>query len=688
MYRRSRFVPRSARRRSRPGRSLSSRDVELPPSFERALRWLTLGLTGVFAVATIFAASVMPYRFWDSLAFGSWSRSIADSGDLWANTSALSVSRPLFYVPQGVAWRFLTEGEWLGRVWSATFGAALVAAVWILARQLTKDRTANALMPPLAVGVLLSYGAFATYVAAGMTDVPVAAATAATAVALWSSRSARTMLPLAALGAAATVLAKPSGLLALAGLLLATAALRGRRSVVGIGGVGIGVAVALGYDTWQAARFDVSLSTLLRAGNDDFWLARGNAARWDALANADWVGDGARLIVVFALVHALARVVGARSRVALGVAAAVAVLWSIAGPLVADGELGYPLDGHVVGLVGWLALVGALLVAPFVAVDDKVPRRAYGALLLWVGPIGIIWITQRADEARLLAPAWPALALLAAAALTSVSLALFRLRPAAALVPAGAVAVVALANVVSVDGLGRDGWRGLLDLGRSGWTDRAAMENYAYGPFSYELDLARENVMQGDVIVSSDGRLSYFFPGQVDVRYARTCGELAGARFFSFLSAGESLELAQLGSQPTEPLGWIQCESPRVELIGEQSGIYAAYVVGGPPARASTAEDCRIVSTSGELVDALFGDGLTYRQATALLERALASGFVGTKIERTNCETFRVVVTGVPDDAAVQADFRRQAESVGLSVAYADAQRFPEVSPDVQPVSR
>jgi hypothetical protein len=74
--------------------------VVLPPWFERTLRWLTIVITGVFAVATIFAASVMPYRFWDSLAFGAWSRSIADSGDLWAHTSALSVSRPLF-VPGG-----------------------------------------------------------------------------------------------------------------------------------------------------------------------------------------------------------------------------------------------------------------------------------------------------------------------------------------------------------------------------------------------------------------------------------------------------------------------------------------------------------------------------------------------------------------------------------------------------------
>ena len=494
-------------------------------------------------------------------------------------------------------------------------------------------------------------------------------------------------MALAAVGAAATVLAKPSGLLALAGLLLATALLRGRRSLLGIVGAAVGVGIALAYDTWQAARFDISLGTLLRAGNDDFWRSRGNAARWDAIANADWVGEGVRLVVVFALVHALVRVVGGRARIALAVAAGVAVVWSIGGPLVADGGLSYPLNGHIVGIVGWLVLVGALFLAPFLARDDPVPRRAYCALLLWVAPIGIIWISQRADEPRLLAPAWPALALLAAVGLTSVSLALLQLRPAAVLAPAAAVAVIALANVVSVDGLGRGGWRGLIELGHSGWTDRAAMENYAYGPFSYQLNLARENVAEGDRIVSSDGRLTYFFPGQVEVRYAQRCGELEGARFFSFLSAGESLELAQLGQQPTEPLGWIQCRQPRVELIGEQEGVYAAYVVGEPPARAATAEDCRIASTPGELVDAVFGDGLTYQAAQTLLGTALAVGFQGTRIERTNCSTFRVVVTGVPDDAAVQTDFRRQAKSAGLQVKYAPPERFPEVPAGVPPVS-
>ena len=653
----------------------------------QVIRGVTLAVVVAYAIATTFVALVMPYRFWDSLAFSSWSRSIADTGDLWANTNALSVSRPLFYVPQGLLWRFVSDEEWVGRTFSASFAIALVVCIWFLARRMTADPAANALLPPLAVMVVLTSSVFATFVAAGMTDVPVAAATAATALVLWSRLPTWLVLPVAAIASAATILAKPSGLLALAGLVAATWVLSGRSSLVGIGGVAGGVVAALAYNLWHASRLNTSLMSLLSAGNDDFWLARGDAARWEALVGGDWVGAGARLLVLLGLIHGIARAMGARPRIALAIGSGTALAWSLAGPALAGDEVAYPFDGSVVGMVSWLGLACALVAATLVAERDPVPRRTYAAFIVWLLPIGLLWAWQRPDEVRLLAPAWPALALLAAAVLTSVSLALLRIRPAAALAPAGAVALIAIANVVSVDGLGRSGWRDLLDLGSTRWGERAEMENFAYGPFSYHLNLARENVVDGDRIVSSDGRLTYFFPGQVEVAYARSCAELDGARFYSFLASGESLEFAQLERQPTDPLAWIQCASPPVVLVGEQEGIYAAFVVGGDPVRAPTPEDCRIVSTPGQLVDAVFGRDLHYAEATALLAQALGVGFEGTRIERTGCSAFRVVVTGVPEDASIQADFARQAERVGLPVEYEAAQRFPEVAPDVAPVS-
>jgi hypothetical protein len=356
--------------------------------------------------------------------------------------------------------------------------------------------------------------------------------------------------------------------------------------------------------------------------------------------------------------------------------------------MVADGALGYPFDGSALGIVAWLALVGALVGAPFLATEDPIPRRTHAVLLVWLAPAALVWATQRPDEPRLLAPAWPAFALLTAAALANASLALLRFRrPLVALAPAAAVAVIAVANVVSVDGLGREGWRSLLDLGPSGWRDRAEMENFAYGPFSYELDLARENVHGGDRIVSSDGRLTYFFPGQVGVSYARACSELAAARFFSYLSSGESLEFAQLAQQPTDPLGWVQCAHPAVRLVGEQAGIYAAFVVGGPPARPSTLSDCHIEPTAGELNDAVFGSELGYSEASMLAQRALDTGFQGARLERTACDAFRVVVTGIPDDVKVQEEFRRETSGVGFDVSFVPATRYPEVERGVAPVS-
>jgi hypothetical protein len=120
-------------------------------------------------------------------------------------------------------------------------------------------------------------------------------------------------------------------------------------------------------------------------------------------------------------------------------------------------------------------------------------------------------------------------------------------------------------------------------------------------------------------------------------------------------------------------------------LVGEQDGIYAAFAVG-EPARPPSAADCRIAAGPGQMLDAVFGKDLTYEQATELVTRALAVGFVGTHIERTNCSTFRVVVTGVPEDESVQREFREQVRRVGLDVSYEAAARFPEVPVGIPPV--
>jgi hypothetical protein len=660
------------------------RCVTLPGWIAAVLRGGALAVAALFAVAGVFAALVMPYRLWDSLAFGSWSRQIAEGGGLWFDAPAPYLQRPLFYVEQGLAWRVLDDGEWIGRLLSLSYALVLVVAVWLLARRLTTGRYAGDALGPLALLTILASSVVATYALAGMTDVPVAAMVAATGAAIWVARPGPGRLALVGLLAAGAVLAKPTALIALAGLGGGLILLHGRRSLPGLAAMSAGIGLALAYAAYQARRIDDGIVDFLTAGNDEFWQERGAAARWDAIGRAEWFGAGLRLAVLYGLAYATARVAGARPRLALGAAGAVAIGWSIVGPLVADRETPYPFDGSAPGIVAWLVLAAAMVAGPFVADADPVSRRTYAALLVWLAPMAFVWAAQRADETRHLAPAWTPLALITAAALGALTLALARLRPAAALAPAAAVAVVALANLPSVDGLGREGWNDLLDLGPSGWSDRAERENFAYGPFSYELNVARENVGPDDRIVSSNGRLTYFFPGRVEVAYPTNCGALERARFFSYLTSGESLEFAQIAGQPTNPIAWLQCAQPPLTLVSEQEGVYAAFVVGDAPTRAPAPEDCRIAASGGQDTDAIFGDGLTYTEAKALRERAFAIGYTGgLRLERTGCSTFRVVVTGVPADAGFQAKFAQDAEELGFDVTYAPGARFPEVPPDI-----
>ena len=44
------------------------------------------------------------------------------------------------------------------------------------------------------------------------------------------------------------------------------------------------------------------------------------------------------------------------------------------------------------------------------------------------------------------------------------------------------------------------------------------------------------------------------------------------------------------------------------------------------------------------------------------------------------------MVTGIPDDAKVQADFRAETARVGFQVSYAPALRYPEVAADIAAV--
>jgi hypothetical protein len=657
----------------------------------RALRivlWLQVVLLGtVFLAASLFVAVVLPYRSWDSLSFGAWSRQIAAGQHIFSDVIATNLNRPLFYVGQGYVWRWLGYHEWLGRSLSVAFSAAFVLGVWLVARHVGRK---SDLFRALAVAVALASSVFATYVAAGMTDVPVAATSVLAAAALWSRAPARLRLPLTAIAAAAAGLAKPTGFVALVGIACATPfLLRGpderKRLIGGLAALAVGAAAALAYDAVEAHRLHQSLYGFLHAGNTDYYLAQGAAQRWERIARGDWLGNAARLPVLYGLVYGLARAAGSRARVALAIAAPAAIGWSIAGPMLADGGgRPYPFDGGVtLGAIGFVALSTCLLGAPFLGADDPLARSSYAALLVWLAPGLLVGLALRSDDVRFLSPAWPPAVLLAGAALAVAGSALGRVKPVVALVPVTALTLLVVANLTAIDGLGASGWRALRDLGRSGWGDQARVENLAFGPFSYELDLARANVGPGQRIVSSDGRLKYFFPGRVSVEYPKSCADLSGARYFALLTGGESADIASrvIGTS-ADPLAWAQC--PGLTLVGEQPGIYAVFVAG-KPSRAPTLDDCHISTSPGQLLDALFAHDVTYAKARDVARRAAAVGF-GTHIEQTGCATFRVVVTGVPEPTAAQADFRGEARRSGFSVQIVPALRYPEVAPDVPPI--
>ena len=652
----------------------------------RVLDGLTVLLFAVFAVPVLFVASVLPYRFWDSLAFGVWSRLIGEHGHFWFPRDLFDsqVSRPLFYAGQGALWWAFGYHEWLGRWFSALFALLFAGCVAVLAGALTSDERARPLVRVLATAVALGSAVLATFAAAGMSDVPLAATVALTAAFLWSRRLGPLRLPLVALAAAASVLAKPSAYPALVGLgLTLVVDLRRdhRRALGGMTALAAGAGLGLVYDAVMAGKVDESLPAFVRSGNTTFFLEQGSRARWDALLRADWLGQEVRLVVLYGAVVAVARALGGGGRLAAAVAAPTALVWSIAGPVIADGGTPYPFsNGLSLGLVAWIAMAAVIAAAPFLDQPGVLRRRDYGALVLWAVPGAVAWVAYRPDQVRFLSPIWAPLVLATAGALASLTLGLARLRrPAVSFVPVAAASLLVLANVPNVDGLGGSGWHGLLDLGWSDWGSRAATENYAYGPLSYVIDAARANLGPGDVLVSSDGRLAYFFPGRTDIRYATTCASLRGRRVFVLLTSGESAQImASSGGSPS-PLAWLQCRSPRLWIVQGQQGIDATFVVGRPPARLPDPAACGIRTYPGQLSDAVFGDRLLYARAQRLRAAAAADGF-GAKIERTGCSTFRVVVTGVPDSA--RESFTHEAAGAGFRVRIVPAVRYPETPAD------
>ena len=129
---------------------------------------------------------------------------------------AADYQRPLFFVLQGFVWHLFGFHQALGRLLSLAFSLVFVVVVaWLASRTAPQYRRFAA---ALAVVVVATISYFDRFIAAGLTDVPVAAMTSVTAALLCIRRLGRAQLPLVGLAAALSVLTKPSALPALIGL--------------------------------------------------------------------------------------------------------------------------------------------------------------------------------------------------------------------------------------------------------------------------------------------------------------------------------------------------------------------------------------------------------------------------------------------------------------------------------------
>ena len=622
-----------------------------------------VALVLVMLALSLLIAVVLPYGEWDAMAFGTWSRLIAEHWPhlRFAGVGGLDYQRPLFYALQGTLWSLFGFHQALGRVLSLAFSAALVGAVaFVAAHTVRVERRFAAALAALAVVLITP---FSRYVAAGLSDIPAAACVAATAASLLVPRVGRARLPLVALTAALATLAKPSSLPALAGLALCV--LIGprvglRRRVYGACAIAAGAGSAVVYDAVQASYVHMGLRSFLTGGTTDgFYAGLAGADRRRNLLDGSWLGPELRVVLLFALAYALARL-GLAHRVAVLVSVPVALVASWLGPHLAGAHgvrVGIFGSGSWVVEVAVLALAASLalaLAAPPAAVPDRL-LLARG--LVWLAPPLFVWGWRLVYDVRLLAPAWPPLVLLVVWSLLPVFTGAEQRRAWLVAVPVAALIVIGAYGTQNINGLGASGWRSLEADGFAGLGNPAAMRNIAFGgDFSAEMNALAPQVRRGDRILTYDQRLQFFYGDQVNLQPPLRCSQLAGNRIFVLL---ESDELRAVYGARSTARFWQGCAA-HLTRVDERPGAYAIFVNG---ALASTVGGCGAPAAPAGLAVA-FGPSFKSAQAAQpFLKHLVALGFVQARIEQLGCASYRIEETGVPD-ANVGASIIAEAKTV------------------------
>jgi hypothetical protein len=498
--------------------------------------------------------------------------------------------------------------------------------------------------------ILLLVGAFAPYVESGLSDIPAAAMVAVTGAALVTRRLGRLRLPAIALAAALAALTKPSTLAALLGL--AVAVLIGSRARLGhrtiaAGAIAVGTALGLLYDVVQARYVHLGLRAFLTTGSDGFYAQLADSSRNRVLLDAGWLGSDLRVLLLFALGYSILRLV-ASHRLAVLAALIASLVWSWLGPHLAGAD---GVRVGILGMAGWpqqiavLALALSLLFALAAPAESLPSRLQLARGLVWAAPPFIVWVLRVVYGARLLAPAWPALALLIVSAMLPVFAGALAMRSSFVLVPALSLVVLGAYAVQDINGLGSNGWRQIRAGGLSGLGDAAYMRNIALGgDFSSEINALAPQVEASDRILTYDQRLRFYYGAQVDFAAPQACTQLPGHRLFVLL---ESDEVRQLYGARAESAYWESC-SPKLTMIDERPGAYAIFSNGLPrPTRGG----CGAPAPPPGLA-VQFGPTYTSEQAAkAALPHVVAVGFVQAHVTQLGCSSYALLETGVPDES-------------------------------------
>jgi hypothetical protein len=631
-----------------PAADSTSTDTRGPVAFRLTALAVAVVALVVFASGALVSV-VLPYGDWDAMAYGTWSRLIANDWPHlhFAAASAVDYHRPFFYVLQGTVWRVFGFHESLGRLLSLAFAVLLGAAIAFIAWRSVTTRYAQ-LAAAVAVALLITLASFERYINSGLSDIPVAAMLALTAALLYVRRLGGARLPLVGLAACLSLLTKPSALIAL--LALGASVLVGprtdlRRRLPAAGALAAGTAVALIYDFVQARYVHMGLRAFMTSGTDGFYAALSAKVRHDVLLDGSWLGADLRLLLSFAIAYSLARLVPRSThRISVCVALPLALVWSWLGPHLAGAS-----GGLVPGSEGpWqriavLVLAASLLFALAAPNDAVASRIELARLLVWIAPILVVWAWYAVYDVRLVSPAWPALVLLMTRALVPAFAGAYARRQALVAVPALALVVLAAFATENMSGLGTSGWQNL----RAALGNDAALRGVGLGgDFGAELDAVIPQVHPGDRIVTADSRLEFRYLSQVSWQAPQSCSQLRrpGRTVFVLLESDEERTL--YGAKANSGY-WERCRTPKLTKIVERPGAFALFVTGTP--RADLGGCGASTPTSGLAVE--FGRFRTAAAAARLLAQVKGLGFGEALVEQLGCASYRVVEHGVPSEA-------------------------------------